>query len=115
MSCTISRDQTPAAISSRGLPPGGLQLVVVDQRVERGMHPHSVAMGIFHHTGDLAGAITCRITGSELRPADIDGIGTVVHGGDGRLEILWAGASSSTDFNALFFAKLTKSATNADL
>ena len=70
-----------------GLPPGGLQLVVVDQRVERGMHPHSVTMGIFHHTGDLAGAVARRITGSELRPADIHGIGTVVHGGDGRLKI----------------------------
>lgn len=70
-----------------GLPLSGLQLVVVDQRVERGMHPHSVAVGIFHHTGDLAGAVARRITGSELSPADIHGIGTVVHGGDGRLQI----------------------------
>lgn len=70
-----------------GLPLGGLQLVVVDQRVERGMHPHSVAVGIFHHTGDLAGAVARRITSPELSPADIHGIGTVVHGGDGRLQI----------------------------
>ena len=86
MSCTMSAS-TPAADQLAGLPLGGLQFVVVNQGIERGMHPHSVAMGIFHHTGDLAGAIACRITGSELRPADIHGIGTVVHGGDGRLKI----------------------------
>ena len=84
MSCTMSAS-TPAAISSRAC--GGLQFVVVNQGIERGMHPHAVTVGILRDAGDLLRAVARRMARPELRTADIDGVGAVIHGSDGRLQI----------------------------
>ena len=70
-----------------GLPLGGLQFVIVNQGIERGMHPHAVTVGILRDTGDLLRTVARRMARSELRTADIDGVGAVIHGGHGRLQI----------------------------
>ena len=70
-----------------GLPLGGLQFVVVNQGIERGMHPHAITVGILRDTGDLLRTVARRMARSELCTADIDGVGAVIHGGHGRLQI----------------------------
>ena len=74
-----------------GLTLGIGQFVVPQQRVERGMDPHAVAVGILHRTGDLLRGVPGRLTRPEARPADVDGIGAVVHGRNDRVVILGRG------------------------
>ena len=66
-----------------GLPFGLLQFVVPYQRIERGMDPYAVAVGVFSDAGDLLRRVARGLPGPELRSADIDGVGAVVHGGHG--------------------------------
>lgn len=66
MSCTISAS-TPAAISSRACPFGLLQFVVPYQRIERGMDPYAVAVGVFSDAGDLLRRVARGLPGPELR------------------------------------------------
>ena len=67
-----------------GLPFGLLQFVVPQQRVERGVDPYAEAVGVLRDAGDLLRRIARGLPGPELRTADIDGVGTVIHGGHGR-------------------------------
>lgn len=67
MSCTMSAS-TPAADQLAGLPLGGLQFVVVNQGIERGMHPHAITMGILRDTGDLLRTVARRLRAPNFAP-----------------------------------------------
>ena len=66
------------------LPFGLLQLVVPEERVERGVHPHAVTVGVSDRTGDLFRRIARGLPSPELRAAHVNGVGPVIHGGHGR-------------------------------
>ena len=74
-------DQLPGL--TFGLP----EFIVPQQRVERGMDPHAVAVGILHGPGDLFGRISRSLTRPEPRAAHVDGIGAVIHGSHRRGKI----------------------------
>ena len=81
----LVRDGIDARVDqAAGLPFGGLQFVVPHERVERGMDPHSEAVGILHDPGDLLRGVPRGLPRAEPRAADIDRIGAVVYGGRGR-------------------------------
>ena len=67
-----------------GLPFGIGELVVVEQRVERRMHPHAEAAGIRHDAGDLLRRVARGLPRAEARAADVDGVGAGLHGSHGR-------------------------------
>ena len=98
----------PGVDERAGLPLCLLQFVVPQQRVERGMDPHAVAVGILRDAGDLLGAVAGGLPRPELRAADIDGIGAVVHGGDGRAVIPGRGQQFDTLHLHNFSAKIGK-------
>ena len=66
---------------------GLAELVVPEQRVERGVDAHPEAVGILDHAGDLRGGVPGSLTGSETGPSDIDGIGPGLDGRHGRCVI----------------------------
>ena len=76
-----SGDQLP------GLPLGFGQLAVIEQRIERSMHPYTVLMGILYRPGDLLGRIARRVARTEAGASDIEGVGAVIDRSDGRLQI----------------------------
>ena len=81
-----------------GLPFGLLQLVVPHQRVERGMDPYAIAAGVLHDAGDLLRGVARGLPGPELRTADIDGVGAVIHGGHGR-GVIFGGSQEFDGFH----------------
>ena len=74
----------PGVDELAGLPFGIGELLVPEQRVERGVDPHAEAVGIRRDAGDLLRAIPGGLPRPEARAADVDGIGARIHGHDGR-------------------------------
>ena len=70
-----------------GLPLGFGQLAVIEQRIERSMHPYTVLMGILYRSGDLLRRIARRVARTEAGASDIEGVGAVIDRSDGRLQI----------------------------
>ena len=74
----------PGVEEFAGLPFGVGELLVPEQRVERGVDPHAEAVGIRHDAGDLLRGVSGGLPRPEARAADVDGIGARIHGHDGR-------------------------------
>ncbi|MNF96199.1 hypothetical protein D3C84_789810 [compost metagenome] len=56
---------------------GWLQLIVMQDRVDRREHPGVVAPGELHQSGDLTHFVTGIVAGAEARSTDINGVGTM--------------------------------------
>ena len=61
-------------------PTRGLQLVVVQDRVQRHEDSRVEAVGEGNEVGDLVHRVARAVPGAERRPADVDGVGAVQHG-----------------------------------
>ncbi len=66
---------------------GLLQLRLEDHRVERGVEPCAVPVGILRRAAYVVGGVGCGLTCAESAAAHVDGIGTAVYGCDGRMQI----------------------------
>ena len=60
------------------------ELLVPEQRVERGVDPHAEAVGIRRDAGDLLRGVSGGLPRPEARAADVDGIGARIDSHDGR-------------------------------
>ena len=61
---------------------GGGELVVVEDGVDSDVDADTEGVGIFHQVADVVERIAGGGTGTEARSTDIDGIGTMVNGGN---------------------------------
>ena len=68
-----------------------VELVVVDDGVDRDIDLCAEGMGIVAELADIVDTIANRSTGTEARGTDIDGIGTVVDGRHTIFKILGGG------------------------
>ena len=65
-----------------------LQLIVVDDGVDSDVDLGAILMGIAAELADVVDAVACRHTSTKLMGTNIDGIGTMVNGGNATLQIL---------------------------
>ena len=63
------------------------QFIVIKQRIQSNIYTSLVSMCKIDQSGNIVHTVCRRRSRTETRTADIHGIGTVVHGGDGRLQI----------------------------